>query len=103
MAKMNEEFAFLVLSIVAEIPPGQVATYGQVADLAGYPKNARLVGHVLHQAEYYGDYPCHRVVNSQGACAPNWQRQPELLAREGVGFKPNGRVDLGQFQWQGDF
>lgn len=103
MAKMDENFAFLVLSIVAEIPSGKVATYGQIAELAGYPQNSRLVGRVLHQAKYYGNYPCHRVVNSQGRCAPNWQEQLELLIAEGVGFTPSNRVALKEFQWQGDF
>lgn len=102
MAKMDENFAFLILLIVAEIPSGKVATYGQIAELAGYPKNARLVGRVLHQADFYGSYPCHRVVNSQGMCASSWPQQPNLLAGEGVGFKSNRQVDLKQYQWQGD-
>ena len=51
MTKLNEEFAFLVLAIVAEIPRGKVATYGQIAELAGYPRNSRLVGKVLSHGE----------------------------------------------------
>lgn len=102
MARLDEEFAFLVLSVVSEIPAGTVATYGQVAELTGYPRNARLVGKVLSRAEYYGRYPCQRVVNSQGACAPGWPEQAGLLAEEGVPFKANGRVDLSACQWDGD-
>ena len=64
--KLNEEFIFQILSIVEEIPEGYVATYGQIAKLSGYDKNARLVGKVLSLSGYYGKYPCHRVVNSSG-------------------------------------
>lgn len=102
MVRLNEEFAFLILAIVAEIPAGQVATYGQIARLAGYPQNARLVGKVLSRAEYFGRYPCHRVVNAQGACAPHWSAQPKLLLAEGVPFRSNGRVDLKKCQWSED-
>ena len=70
--KLNEEFIFQILSIVEEIPEGYVATYGQIAKLSGYDKNARLVGKVLSLSGYYGKYPCHRVVNSSGRCAPYW-------------------------------
>lgn len=97
--KLNEEFAFLILSVVAEIPLGKVATYGQIATLAGFPRNARLVGKVLSRAEYYGQYPCHRVVNAQGRCAPHWIDQPELLKLEQVSFRKNGTVDLKKNQW----
>ncbi len=55
---LTEEFIFLVLSIVEEIPEGKVATYGQIANLAGKPKNARLIGKILSMSEYYGEYPC---------------------------------------------
>lgn len=102
MAKLDEEFAFLVLSIVSEIPKGKVATYGQIADLAGYPRNSRLVGKVLSHAEYYGRYPCQRVVNSQGECAKGWPEQPLLLQEEGIIFRENGRVNLKRCRWDGD-
>ena len=80
----DERLIYEILSVVGEIPPGRVATYGQVARLIGREKNARLVGRVLSRAEDYGDYPCHRVVNSQGRPAPGWAEQPALLAAEGV-------------------
>lgn len=102
MAKLDEEFAFLVLSIVAEIPRGKVATYGQIAELAGYPQNSRLVGKVLSRAEYYGRYPCQRVVNAQGACVKNWPEQSTLLQAEGIVFRQPGRVDLNSCRWDGD-
>ena len=53
-AALNDDFAYAVLSAVAEIPEGYVATYGQLARLIGYPKNARLVARVLSHADYYG-------------------------------------------------
>lgn len=63
---MNEDLIYEILSVVEEIPAGCVATYGQIARLIGREKNARLVGKALSQAQYYGDYPCHRVVNHAG-------------------------------------
>lgn len=67
--KLDEDLIYEILSAVGEIPYGRVATYGQIARLIGRDKNARLVGRVLSRAEYYGDYPCHRVVNHQGRTA----------------------------------
>ena len=64
---MQDTFALLALSIVAEIPAGMVASYGQIALLAGFPKRARMVGAVMSRASQYGDYPCHRVVHSDGS------------------------------------
>ena len=89
-----------ILSVVEEIPPGRVATYGQIARLTGREKNARLVGKILSTSQQYGEYPCHRVVNHAGRTAPGWFEQPELLHREGVLFKENGCVDLRQCLWE---
>ena len=76
--KLDEDLIYEILSAVGEIPYGRVATYGQIARLIGRDKNARLVGRVLSRAEYYGDYPCHRVVNHQGRTAPCWPEQRAL-------------------------
>ncbi len=92
--------AYEVLSVVEEIPPGKVASYGQIARLVGREKNARLVGKILSRAEYFGNYPCHRVVNHAGRTAPNWSKQRELLEKEGVIFKGNGCVDMKMCQWE---
>ena len=96
---MDEDLIYEILSVVEEIPEGKVATYGQIASLIGREKNSRLVGKVLSMAEYYGKYPCHRVVNSQGRLAPCWAEQRALLEAEGVTFRKNGCVDMKKCQW----
>lgn len=96
----NEAFVYEVLSVVEEIPAGKVASYSQIAQLIGRAKNARLVGRALHQAEHYGNYPCHRVVNQAGRLAPNFPEQRDLLLAEGVTFRKNGCVDMKCCQWE---
>ena len=76
---LDERLIYEILSVVEEIPLGKVATYGQIARLIGREKNARLVGRVLGMAEYYGSYPCHRVVNHAGRLVPGWHEQGLLL------------------------
>lgn len=97
---MDDEFAFLVLSIVNEIPKGRVASYGQIAKLAGYPKNARKVGKVLSNASLYGEFPCHRVVHSDGTLVAGWSQQQSLLEQEGIVFNKSNRVSMRTYQWQ---
>lgn len=96
---MNTDLIYEILSVVEEIPEGRVATYGQIARLTGRDRNARLVGRILSMSGFYGDYPCHRVVNHSGRTAPGYYDQRRLLEEEGVGFRPNGCVDLKRFQW----
>ena len=64
---LDDRLVYEILSAVEEIPPGCVASYGQIARLIGRDKNARLVGKVLSMAEYYGQYPCHRVLGADGS------------------------------------
>lgn len=97
---LDEDLIYGILSAVEEIPEGSVATYGQIARLIGREKNARLVGKVLSRAEYYGKYPCHRVVNHAGRLAPGWVEQAVLLREEGVFLKDENHVDLKKFQWE---
>ena len=96
---LNERLIYEILSVVEEIPKGNVASYGQIASLIGRSKNARLVGKVLSRSEWYGDYPCHRVVNHAGRLAPNFPDQRALLTEEGVAFRDNGCVDMKKHQW----
>lgn len=97
---MDELLIYEILSVVAEIPEGKVASYGQIARLIGKDKNSRLVGKVLSRAEFYGDYPCHRVVNHAGRLAPHFYEQRKRLLDEGVRFKANGWVDMKRYQWE---
>ena len=99
MNVMDERLIYEILSAVEEIPFGRVASYGQIARLIGRERNARLVGRVLSLAEFYGQYPCHRVVNHAGRLAPGFPEQRERLEAEGVGFLPSGHVDMKRFQW----
>ena len=96
---LDEPLIYEILSVVEEIPEGHVATYGQIARLIGREKNARLVGKVLSMAEYYGRYPCHRVVNHAGRLVPGWHGQRQLLLKENVPFKDESHVNLTKCQW----
>lgn len=98
---LDDALAYEILSVVEEIPPGRVATYGQIAALIGRSKNARLVGRVLRISSAYGSFPCHRVVNHAGRLVPGWEEQAALLAAEGVPLTLEGRVDLKRYRWEG--
>lgn len=87
-----------ILAIVAQVPSGTVATYGQVAELAGFPGRARMVGRTLAESDV--EVPWHRIIRSDGEIAPRLfgvEKQVELLRMEGVVVK-NGKVDLKTFQ-----
>ena len=99
---LDEDLIWQILSVVEEIPEGKVASYGQIARLIGREKNARLVGRVLSMAEFYGDFPCHRVVNHAGRLAPHFYEQETRLREEGVEFLPNGCVDMKKYRWNPD-
>ena len=88
-----------IYEVVRQIPKGKVATYGQVAMMAGNPRWARVVGYALHQNPAPGIIPCHRVVNREGRVAAAFafgggETQRELLEAEGVIFRADGTVDL---------
>ena len=97
---LDEDLVYEILSVVEEIREGNVATYGQIARLIGRPKNSRLVGKVLSMSQFYGDYPCHRVVNHAGRLVSGWDMQRELLADEGVEFKDENHADIKKYQWR---
>jgi methylated-DNA-protein-cysteine methyltransferase-like protein len=89
--------------VVRRIPRGRVASYGQIARLAGIPGQARLVGYALHALPAGHSLPWHRVVNAQGGIStrsPHDERQRRLLKREGVRFDARGRIPLDLFQWK---
>ena len=93
-----------IYEAVKKIPKGCVATYGQVAELAGDRKAARAVGNALHKNPDPSTIPCHRVVNAQGQLAGKYAfgglwKQEELLMKEGV-LVVDGRVDLERYQWK---
>lgn len=96
---LNDALIYEILSVVEEIPEGKVATYGQIARLIGREKNARLVGRVLSMAEFYGSYPCHRVVNHAGRLVPGWSEQKQLVEAEGVVMKNADHVYIKSYQW----
>ncbi len=99
-AVMDEKLIYQILSVVEEIPRGKVASYGQIARLIGRSNNARLVGRVLSQADRYGDYPCHRVVNHAGRLAPHFGEQRDLLLAEKVRFRDGEHVDMKTCRWE---
>jgi methylated-DNA-protein-cysteine methyltransferase related protein len=93
-----------IYAVVKRIPRGRVATYGQVASLAGLAGHARQVGYALHALPHGSTVPWHRVVNARGAISmrsmPGAELvQQQLLAREGVRLDARGRVKLSQVCW----
>lgn len=94
-----------IYEVVCSIPEGKVATYGQVAMLAGNPRWSRVVGYALHKNPAFGVIPCHRVVNRDGKTAESFafgggDIQRQMLENEGVVFDADGRVDLDKYLWK---
>lgn len=96
---MRENFYFNVYGIVDEIPKGYVTTYKVIAQLSNHHKNCRLVGTALRCASMYGNFPCHRVVHSDGSLVNDWDEQHSLLESEGITFLKNGKVDIKKHIW----
>jgi methylated-DNA-protein-cysteine methyltransferase-like protein len=93
-----------IWQVVAAIPPGRVATYGQVAQKAGLPRAARRVGYALRGLPNNTRIPWHRVVNAQGRISlPEGSNphatQRDRLEREGVEFSATGTIDLRRYSW----
>ncbi|MEM7249097.1 MAG: MGMT family protein [Acidobacteriota bacterium] len=94
-----------ILDVIRAIPPGSVATYGQVAELAGYPGRARFVGRCLRELPDDHDVPWQRVISASGTIPGppsrgGAQRQHRrLLEKEGVSFSKAGRIDLRRYRW----
>ena len=94
-----------IYAVIRRIPRGKVATYGQVAALAGFARHARQVGYALNDLPSDSELPWHRVVNARGEvsprAAPGWEEvQKDLLEQEEVFFGPHDRIDLGRYGWQ---
>lgn len=100
---MDDSFS-RIYAVVRRIPPGSVATYGQIARLAGNPRWSRVVGFALHVNPEPGEIPCHRVVNRLGEPSRAFafggvNRQVQMLEAEGVIFE-DGRVPLSRYLWR---
>ena len=95
----------LIWRVVRKIPRGRVATYGQVAELAGLEGHARQVGYALHNLPERSGVPWHRVINAKGEISPrsagdSHELQRLLLEAEGVDIDLRGRIDLARFRWK---
>ena len=104
--KTTSDSHLAIYAVVGRIPEGSVATYGQVAGLAGLPGRARLVGYALSALAGRATIPWHRVVNAQGRISPRScgseadMEQRLRLEHEGVGFDAGGRIPLERFLWR---
>lgn len=104
---MNIEtpFSKAVLHLIQSVPKGRVATYGQIAFLAGNPRGARGVSWLLHSCSYSHNLPWQRIINAQGTISfplfsQQYMRQKTLLQEEGIIFV-NEYVDLQKYGWDG--
>ena len=94
-----------IYDVVRQIPVGQVATYGQVAELAQLYGKPRVVGYALYRVTAESDIPWHRVVNAKGEVSRSPLRngtdylQRDLLEAEGLEFHQD-KLDLGRYRWQ---
>jgi methylated-DNA-protein-cysteine methyltransferase-like protein len=90
-------------ALIKRVPKGRVATYAQIAALAGSPLGARQVVRVLHACSRSDNLPWHRIINAQGRIAlkpgQGYEEQRSLLMAEGVAFAADGSIDLKKYQW----
>ena len=94
-----------IYKVVRRIPRGRVATYGQVAELAGLEGHARQAGYAMHALPSNSDVPWHRVINARGeislrTAGGSENLQKRLLKQEGVRFDRDGRIPLDHFRWR---
>ena len=99
------EFSKKVIQQILLIPEGKVATYKQIAELAGKPQGSRGVAWILHSSSTKYKLPWHRVLNSRGTISfeegsHNYRQQKQRLEKEGVEFNDSGKLNLHQFQWK---
>ena len=100
---MQSSFSQRVKSLIKKIPPGKVATYGQIATLAGNPRGSRQVSWILHSSTRKDNLPWHRVINSKGRISlppsSGYETQRAMLENEGIVFDENDKVDFDRFLW----
>ena len=100
---MISEFSKLVIEIIQKIPVGRIATYGQIASLAGNNKAARQISRILHSSSEKYELPWHRVINSQGRISlrsgDGFEMQKAMLESEGIQVIKD-RIELAKFQWK---
>jgi len=103
---MPSPFSSKVLRLIRQIPKGKVATYGQIAALAGNPCAARQVAWLLHSASDKYGLPWQRMIGAQGRISlpqgKGQRLQKKLLEQEGVQFQRGGRIHLNVYQWKPD-
>jgi methylated-DNA-protein-cysteine methyltransferase-like protein len=104
MQNRSEDYD-LIYSMIMLIPKGRVATYGQIADLAGLPGHARQVGYALRALPSDSGVPWHRVVNASGRISRRFdpvseEEQRILLELEGIVFNRNNKIPLEEYQWK---
>ena len=101
---MADSFHERVIAVLKRIPKGRVATYGQIAALAGNPRAARQVVRALNNSSRAESLPWHRVINSRGQIAlkpgAGFEMQKAMLLDEGVNSDSAGRLDLAKYQWR---
>ncbi len=105
--KMNDRspFSKKVIQLIQAIPKGKIATYGQIAKLAGKPQGSRGVSWILHSSSKAHNLPWQRVLNSKGMISfpmdsAEFKRQKQLLVKEGIDFNEADQIDLKKFQWR---
>ena len=106
MVKKASGFTQRVILVIKSIPFGKVATYGQIAALAGSYRASRQVAWILHSSSGKKKLPWHRVINTSGRISlrrhSGYEEQKILLLEEGVKFDKEDRIDLKRFLWQPD-
>jgi methylated-DNA-protein-cysteine methyltransferase-like protein len=100
----DKDFTSKVIRLIKSIPKGKVATYGQIACLAGFNISVRRVVWILHSCSEKEGLPWHRVVNRRGTISlkpgAGYEKQKEMLKKEGIVFDERDRIDLERYLWE---